>query len=153
MKDLIFYNKLDYDYYKLKEQILEVLKTDDRVWAVGADDKKELNQTSLLSLVEKIDENIIQLLLEDDNIRDKFFVKIKDVYVFKTNDFVFFMEENKVNNMYTQYKNQIGLTDGKRFIDDSKDVVLNWLLRIVYWRAVKAQKKAWIITFNGKKQP
>jgi len=111
---------------KLKEQILEVLKTDDRVWAVGADDKKELNQTSLLSLVEKIDENIIQLLLEDDNIRDKFFVKIKDVYVFKTNDFVFFMEENKVNNMYTQYKNQIGLTDGKRFIDDSKDVVLNW---------------------------
>ena len=36
------------------------------------------------------------------------------------------MEENKVNNMYTQYKNQIGLTDGKRFIDDSKDVVLNW---------------------------
>ena len=103
---------------KLKEQILEVLKKDDRVWTVGADDKKVLNQTSLLSLVEEIDESIIQLLLEDDNIRDKFFVKIKDVYVFKTNDFVFFMEENKVNNMYTQYKNKIGLTDGKRFIDD-----------------------------------
>jgi adenine-specific DNA-methyltransferase len=111
---------------KLKEQILEVLKTDDRIWTVGADDKKELNQTSLLSLVEEIDGNIIQLLLEDDNIRDKFFVKIKDVYVFKTNDFVFFMEENKVNNMYTQYKNRIGLTDSKRFLDDSKDVVLNW---------------------------
>lgn len=110
----------------LKKRITEVLKTDDRVWTVGADDKKELNQTSLLSLVEKIDENIIQLLLEDDNIRNKFFVKIKDVYVFKTNNFVFFMEENKVNNMYTQYKNKIGLTDGKRFIDDSKDVVLNW---------------------------
>ena len=72
--------------------------------------------------MEKIDENIIHSL-EDDNIRDKFFNKIKDVYVFKTNDFVFFMEENKVNNMYTQYKNLIGLTDGKRFIDDSKDVV------------------------------
>ena len=111
---------------KLKEQILETLKTDDRVWTVGSDNKKELNQTRLLSLVEEIDGNIIQLLLEDDNIRDKFFVKIKDVYVFKTNDFVFFMEENRVNNMYTQYKNRIGLTDGKRFLDDSKDVVLNW---------------------------
>lgn len=110
----------------LKEQILVALKTDDRVWAVGADHKKVLNQTKLLSLVEEIDENIIQLLLEDDNIREKFFVKIKDVYVFKTNDFVFFMEENTVNNMYTQYKNKIGLTDGKRFLDDSKDVVLNW---------------------------
>jgi len=29
---------------KLKEQILEVLKTDDRVWTFVSDDKKELNQ-------------------------------------------------------------------------------------------------------------
>jgi adenine-specific DNA-methyltransferase len=110
----------------LKKQILKVLKTDERVWTTGTDDKKELNQTKLLSLVEEIDKNIIHLLLEDDNIRDKFFVNIKDVYVFRTNDFVFFMEENRVNNMFTKYKNRIGLTIGKRFLDDSKDVILNW---------------------------
>jgi len=36
------------------------------------------------------------------------------------------MEENRVNNMFTKYKNRIGLTIGKRFLDDSKDVILNW---------------------------
>ncbi len=108
---------------KLKQFILDVLKSDDRLWN---EDKTELNQTLLLDLVENIDEKLIDLLLQEKELRDKFFVKIKDVYVFKTNDFRFFMEENKVDNSYTQYKNRIGLTDGKRFLKDTNDVVLNW---------------------------
>ncbi len=108
---------------KLKQLILEVLKADDRLWN---EEKTELNETLLLDLVEKIDEKIIDLLLQEEDLREKFFVKIKDVYVFKTNDFRFFMEENKVDNSYTAYKNRIGLTDGKRFLKDTNDVVLNW---------------------------
>ena len=107
----------------LKEIIIDVLKSDDRLWN---EDKTELNQTLLLDLVENIDEKLIELLLQEKELRDKFFVKIKDVYVFKTNDFRFFIEENKVDNSYTQYKNRIGLTDGKRFLKDTNDVVLNW---------------------------
>lgn len=109
---------------KLKDKVLEVLKQDDRLWY--DEDKKELNQTLLLDLVEHIDEKIIDLLLQKEELREKFFVKIKDVYVFKTNDFRFFMEENKVDNSYTAYKNRIGLTDGKRFLKDTNDVVLDW---------------------------
>ncbi len=108
---------------QLKNKIFEVLRADDRLWN---DNKTELNQTLLLDLVENIDENIIELLLGEVSLREKFFVKIKDVYVFKTNEFKFFTEENKVNNSYTQYKNRIGLTDGKRFLKDSGDVVLNF---------------------------
>jgi len=108
---------------KLKQIIIDVLKSDDRLWN---EDKTELNQTLLLDLVENIDEKLIELLLQEKELRDKFFVKIKDVYVFKTNDFRFFIEENKVDNSYTQYKNRIGLTDGKRFLKDTNDVVLNW---------------------------
>lgn len=108
---------------KLKDKVLDVLKKDDRLWN---EDKTELNQTLLLDLVEKIDEKIIDLLLQEEKSREKFFVKIKDVYVFKTNEFRFFMEENKVDNSYTQYKNRIGLTDGKRFLKDTNDVVLDW---------------------------
>jgi adenine-specific DNA-methyltransferase len=107
----------------IKEKIWDVLKADDRLWNK---DKSESNQILLLDLVEKIDEKIIELLLQEDNLREKFFVKIKDAYVFKTNDFRFFMEENKVDNSYTAYKNRIGLTDGKRFLKDSKDVVLDF---------------------------
>jgi adenine-specific DNA-methyltransferase len=108
---------------KLKQLILKVLKKDDRLWD---EDKTELNQTLLLDLVENIDETVIDLLLQEKDLREKFFVKIKDVYVFKTNDFRFFMEENKVDNSYTAYKNRIGLTDSKKFLKDTNDVVLDF---------------------------
>ena len=106
-----------------KEQIIQVLQADDRLWNT---DKTELNQTLLLDLVEKIDEKIIDLLFQDKALKDKFFVKIKDIFVFKTNDFRFFMELNKVDNSYTAYKNRIGLTDGKKFLKDTNDVVLDF---------------------------
>lgn len=96
----------------LKEYIEKVLQADERLWN---EDKSELNQTLLLDLVEKTDEMVINLLLQNEYLREKFFVKIRDVYVFKINDFRFFMEENKVDNSYTAYKNRIGLTDGKKF--------------------------------------
>ena len=108
---------------KLKQLILKVLKADERLWN---EEKTELNQTLLLDLIENIDEKVIELLLQEKDLREKFFVKIKDVYVFKTNDFRFFMEENKVDNSYTAYKNRIGLTDGKKFLKDTNDVVLDF---------------------------
>ncbi len=123
---------------KLKQLIFNTLKQDERLWNK---DKTELNQTLLLDLVEKIDETVIDLLLQEKDLRDKFFVKINKkfpsdrgvasqsddgVFVFKTNDFRFFMEENKVDNSYTAYKNRIGLTDGKKFLKDTNDVVLDF---------------------------
>lgn len=115
---------------QLKNKIYEILKVDSRFWN---EEKTELNQTLLLDILENFNEknqelyeSIISLFLDDNDLKDKFFVKIKKVYVFKTNDFKFFMEENKVYNSYTQYKNRIGLTDGKRFLKDSGDVFLNF---------------------------
>lgn len=107
----------------IKELINKILQSDERLWNEG---KTELNQTLLLDLVENIDEKVIDLLLQEKDLREKFFVKIKDVYIFKTNDFRFFMEENKVDNSYTTYKNRIGLTDGKKFLKDTNDVVLDF---------------------------
>ncbi len=107
----------------IKELINKILQSDERLWNEG---KTELNQTLLLDLVENIDEKVIELLLQEKELREKFFIKIKDVYVFKTNDFRFFMEENKVDNSYTAYKNRIGLTDGKKFLKDTNDVVLDF---------------------------
>lgn len=99
------------------------LKSDERLWN---EDRSELNQTLLIDLAENIDEKVIDLLLQDEALRQKFFVKIKDVYVFKTNDFRFFLEDSKVDNSYTKYKNRIGLTDSKRFLKDTNDVVLDF---------------------------
>jgi len=111
------------DNNKLKQLVEKVLKKDERLWD---ENKTDLNEILLIDLVEHIDEKVIELLLQEKKIREKFFVKIKDVYVFKTNDFRFFIEENKIDNSFTDYKNRIGLTDGKKFLKDTNDVVLDF---------------------------
>jgi adenine-specific DNA-methyltransferase len=108
---------------KLKQLVEKVLKKDERLWD---ENKTDLNETLLIDLVESIDEKVIELLLQEKSIREKFFVKIKDVFVFKTNNFRFFIEENKIDNSFTDYKNRIGLTDGKKFLKDTNDVVLDF---------------------------
>lgn len=115
---------------KFKDKIYNVLKKEGRLWN---EEKTELNQILLLDILENFNEkdlelyeSIISSFLEDEELKTKFFLKVKDVFVFKTSDFKFFMEENKVYNSFTQYKNRIGLTDGKRFLKDSADVVLNF---------------------------
>ena len=108
---------------KYKDVIEQVLKKDDRLWNK---DKTEFNKALLFNLIDEIDETIISLLLEEDATREKFFVKIQDAYVFKTKEFKFFIDEHKVFNSYTSYANRIGLSDGKEFIMDRNDVVLNF---------------------------
>lgn len=92
----------------IKNLIKETLKTDERIWFTDDETNQiELNQIKLIDLVEKTDEKIINILLQNEILRKEFFVKIKDVYVFKTRDFIFFLEENKLDNSYTSYKNRI----------------------------------------------
>ena len=102
------------DSKKLKQLIEKVLKHDGRLWY-----EDQLNQTLLLDLVERIDEEIIGCLLQEKALKEKLFTKIKDIFVFKASVFRFFIEENKIDNSYTAYKNRIGLTDGKRFLKDT----------------------------------
>jgi adenine-specific DNA-methyltransferase len=105
-----------------KEILISLLKTDERL----LDAEGELMGNKLQHLVDKTDEKIIELLISNDNTRDKFFIKIKDVYVFKTSDFKFYIDENKIDNSYTQYENRIGLTSSGKFLNDSNDVVLDF---------------------------
>jgi adenine-specific DNA-methyltransferase len=75
---------------------------------------------------DKIDPKLIALLADHKETKEKFFTKIKDVYVFNVNDFKFFLDENKINNSYTQFANQIGLSDGADFLKDRSEVVLGF---------------------------
>lgn len=114
----------------LKSTIYNLLKNITILWD---DNQEELNEILLLDILENFGEKeketyekIIESLLEDVSIKNKFFIKIKDIYVFNTRDFRFFFEEHKVNNSYTRYKNRIGLTDSNKFIKDTNDIVLNF---------------------------
>jgi adenine-specific DNA-methyltransferase len=107
---------------QIKQLIEDVLKVDARLW----DEDGELDSILLLHLLDKTDTNVITLLLTVEELRDRFFIKISDVYVFKSNEFRFFIEENRIDNSYTSYKNKIGLALRDKFLSNNDEVVLNF---------------------------
>lgn len=108
----------------INQQIKKALINDNRLWT--KESKRTFDESKLIDLVNKIDPTIIKCLIDVEDLRDKFFVKINDVYVFKMNDFRFFIEENSVENSYTQYANRIGLASDKRFTKECDEVVLDF---------------------------
>ena len=66
------------------QKIKQSLQADSRLWS--DDNTALLDQTKLIDLVEKLDPIVIENLLMQSEVRDKFFIKIKDVYVFNLND-------------------------------------------------------------------
>ncbi len=105
-----------------KRELEKILKKDKRL----VDESGELNENLILEFASRLDEGLIDLLLSEKTTKDKFFVKIRDVYVFKQSDFKFFLDENKIDNSYTRYSNRIGLSTGAKFLKDIDDVVLEF---------------------------
>ena len=105
-----------------KQHLENLLKQDARF----IDDEGELMGNKVKSFTDDLDEKLIELLLQDERSRTQFFIKIKEVYVFKASEFKFFLEQNKIDNSFTNYINQIGLSIGGKFIKDNTDVVLDF---------------------------
>ena len=110
------------DENNFKSKLIKILKQDQRL----VNDKGELRQNLVKDFTNKFDEQFIQLLLDNEITRTKFFLKVKDVYVFKQSDLKFFLDENKLDNSYTQLENRIGLQYGSKLLKDYGDVVLNF---------------------------
>jgi adenine-specific DNA-methyltransferase len=105
-----------------KEHLQALLLKDERV----KDEQGELKGNVVKEFANKLDEKLIETLLLDDKSREKFFLKIKDVYVFRANDFKYYLEQNSLDNSFTNYANQIGLTLNGKFLKDNTDVVLDF---------------------------
>ncbi len=106
-----------------KDNLYKLFKKDSRLWDQNT---KQLNQTLLKDLIDSLDENLIALLLSDEQTKDKFFMKVGGVFVLKHNDLKFFIDENKLDNSYTQYQNKIGLRVGNKLLSERNEVVLDW---------------------------
>lgn len=106
-----------------KNKLYKLLKKDSRLWD---EEKKEINETLLKDLIDKLDEKLIELLLSNKEAKEKFFIRVKDVFILKTNDFKFFIDENKLDNSYTQYQNKIGIKVGNKLLIERDEVVLDW---------------------------
>lgn len=86
----------------------------------------ELNYTKVKDSADRVDEKLISLLADNKNLKEKFFTKIKNIYIFNVQDFKFFLDESKVDNSYTQYENKIGLADKSGLLENRSEVVLDF---------------------------
>ena len=90
-------------------------------------DNGELKKWVVLNKAQNFDEELIGLLLDNADLKDKFFVKVKGTLVFNQNLFVQFLEQkNYLNDSYTQYKNKVGLTIDGKYLKQRNEVALVW---------------------------
>ncbi|MCX6811488.1 MAG: site-specific DNA-methyltransferase, partial [Candidatus Berkelbacteria bacterium] len=108
------------EFYKKIELLL---KKDKRF----VDQEGDLLKNKIIDKAYKADENLVELLLSDKKIKEKFFSKIRDVWVFNINDFVSYIQDkNFLANSYTKYQNKIGLNIGGKFLKERDEVALVW---------------------------
>ncbi|MFC3161347.1 adenine-specific DNA-methyltransferase [Chryseobacterium arachidis] len=90
-------------------------------------DNGEVKKWVVLNKAQNLDEELISLLLDDSDLKEKFFVKVKDVLVFKQSLFIQFLEQkNYLNDSYTQFKNKVGLTIDDKYLKQRNEVALVW---------------------------
>lgn len=77
--------------------------------------------------IERLDKNIIAILLKDVKTKEHFFVCVEDAFVLDQNKlFDFFNSREYFDSSYTSYTNKIGLIRKDSFIKKFDDVVLAW---------------------------
>lgn len=108
---------------KLYEKLVNVLKKEPNF----VSDNGELKKWVVLNKVQNFDEELIALLLTDQDIKDKFFVQVKETLVFKQNLFEQFLEQkNYLNDSFTLFKNKVGMTIDGKYLKQKNEVALVW---------------------------
>lgn len=108
---------------KLYTSLEKVLKTEPNY----VTDNGELKKWVVLNKAQNFDKELIGLLLDSAELKEQFFVKVKDTLVFNQNLFMQFLEQkNYLNDSYTQYKNKVGLNIDGKYLKQRNEVALVW---------------------------
>jgi len=90
-------------------------------------DNEELKKWVVINKAQNFDTVLIKLLLDNKELKEKFFIEVKGTLVFNQNLFVQFLEQkNYLNDSYTQYKNKVGLTIDGKYLKQRNEVALVW---------------------------
>lgn len=90
-------------------------------------DNGELKKWVIINKAQNYDAELVGLLLDDKELKVKFFLDIKGVLVFNQSLFVQFLEQkNYLNDSYTAYKNKVGLNIDGKYLKQRNEVVLVW---------------------------
>lgn len=121
--DFIFIFEQNQIKMKLYSELENLLKTEPNYIT----DDKELKKWVVINKAQNYDEELLSLLLENEEIKAKFFISIKDILVFNQALFIQFLEQkNYLKDSYTSFKNKIGLTIDGKFLNQRNEIALVW---------------------------
>ena len=87
----------------------------------------ELSKNLLIEYALKLDPDLLSSLMKNDPLRNNFFVKINDVFLFDKEKFIKFVNNKEfLPDSYTSFKNQIGLTAEGNYLSHANEVVLSF---------------------------
>lgn len=106
----------------LLEELKSILRKDERLIS-----ENNLLKNRIVELALKLDRELIKLLLSNEKIKAHFFTEVDKILIFDKEKFMKFIDNKEfLPDSYTAFKNRIGLTADKRYIAESKEVVLSW---------------------------
>ena len=128
-------------------KLIAILKTDHRF----IDEDGELVLAAVQDHAWRLDHSFIKLLLDDIDIKTKFFDEIEGHWVFNLNAFIeYASQKNFLDNSYTRFRNRIGLTIGGKYLVERGEVALVWPYKDCFLEGgqTKEEEKRHEIFFN-----
>ncbi|MCB0369638.1 MAG: site-specific DNA-methyltransferase [Bdellovibrionales bacterium] len=133
---------------KVKELLVKELGSIERY---VDDESGDINWEKVKDEADSFNEELLEKLFNKKELKKHFFKKIGEAEVFDVRAFKFFVDENKIYNSYTKYKNRIGLAGQFGYIADDKKTVLNFPFKdsILEGGQTKEDEKREEIFFNS----
>lgn len=109
---------------KFLDELKKVLSSDERF--IG--ENNQIIKTKVSDAARANDEILLKDLINNDLLKESFFTKVDDIYVFDKNKFVWVLESKEfLPDSFTMYKNKIGLVDSNNnLISQKQEVSLVW---------------------------
>jgi len=106
------------------DELLDILKQDERFFS----DEGTFLRNKVYESAMNMDEGLLTLLLDDEEMKKRFFTEVKGTFVFDKVGFGWVINNRQfLPDSYTRFKNHIGLTDSQgSLISASNDVVLSF---------------------------
>lgn len=108
----------------LKNKIDGIFKKDERFWDK---EREALLRNTISDYAEKSDEKFLEMLLADKIVKEHFFKEVGKITVFDKEKFLAYINNKDfLENSYTKFTQNIGLTDEGQFLKSAGKVILQW---------------------------
>lgn len=86
-----------------------------------------VNKNKVIRDLDSYNQDLVQELLTNDNLKNRFTMEIVGATVIKINDLIDIFEQDEYwQDSYTKYSKKIGLTVNEKFLDETNEVVLDF---------------------------